>query len=721
MFVSFISTKEFFSVINRKIVENYKMNLFDIALDPFEFKIGFWENPQIKQKDNDIYYSYCAAANLNWYRFFNCANISNGLALITSIYTKDVFIKYGQDAYLNFLYTSYLLSFVFLSRIKIFPHKNREENYNWFVQTFFHFYEFVFSQTGKKIDKDELAKIKKDIINETEILFPLFATYQKLNNMFANPETTDKDLYSRIFYDELKGDQKNIINDFIENYEKYTTQVTYSSVETKIMQFILPADILIRYMFLDMDMFLITENIISKIYDKKILDKYITSLRKDDDELENFLLYLTDYRHFKKNFFSGVQKYLITVLRKNDKWDDIDEDLDDLMSSIWDDISNIDSFKIPEKIKKESKIMEKILNFYITLIGGFRISRGDSFFMRLFRKPIIEGIAKNTDTFDQKNQVLYYYGALLYNYGKNVFYYKYASENVRAGKQRFFFPYKSNIKNIYSNICILKLFDENFIATVFQDINPKDIRIFIKNKNIIDIFKNMFGKKISWLAKDKKNEIWKKLYTPISNLLVNSKDFLKTIQKNLTDNDIYHLKENIYNLDFWLAQSIYTELSNIGLKEDYSDQVILWICANCRETCFGLMLFITFISQVEQTKDFKTHLIKKLYITDILNINIEKMNKEENNIKYKIIKILDNIYEQFSEILKNRVAIDDNKDFLKIWMESRLHFINDNKTNSNKPVEDDAIIKKISGEDVIWLRWFLKNITYYNKRFLIPK
>lgn len=39
MFISFISTKEFFSVINRKIVENYKLNIFDIAIDPFEFKI----------------------------------------------------------------------------------------------------------------------------------------------------------------------------------------------------------------------------------------------------------------------------------------------------------------------------------------------------------------------------------------------------------------------------------------------------------------------------------------------------------------------------------------------------------------------------------------------------------------------------------------------------------------------------------------------------------
>jgi len=122
--------------------------------------------------------------------------------------------------------------------------------------------------------------------------------------MFTNKDITDKDLYSWIFYDELKGDQKSIVNEFIENHEKYTTQANYSSVETKVMQFILPADILIRYMFLDMDMFLVTENIISKIYDRKTIDRYIASLRKDNHELESFLLYITDYRHFKKSFFS---------------------------------------------------------------------------------------------------------------------------------------------------------------------------------------------------------------------------------------------------------------------------------------------------------------------------------------------------------------------------------------------------------------------------------
>jgi hypothetical protein len=35
--------------------------------------------------------------------------------------------------------------------------------------------------------------------------------------------------------------------------------------------------------------------------------------------------------------------------------------------------------------------------------------------------------------------------------------------------------------------------------------------------------------------------------------------------------------------------------------------------------------------------------------------------------------------------------------------------------------QEDEIMKKCDGEDFVWFAWFLKNITYYNKRFLIPK
>jgi hypothetical protein len=39
-----------------------------------------------------------------------------------------------------------------------------------------------------------------------------------------------------------------------------------------------------------------------------------------------------------------------------------------MMSDIGDDPENMKDLKIPERIKKESKIMEKILNFYITFV-----------------------------------------------------------------------------------------------------------------------------------------------------------------------------------------------------------------------------------------------------------------------------------------------------------------------------------------------------------------
>ena len=204
MFISFISTKEFFSVINRKIVENYKLNLFDVTLDPFEFKIGFGENPSIKPKDIDTYYSYCSTANLNGYRFFSPANIANNLSLVVALYVKDIFRSYPPDYYLNFLYTVFLLSFVFLSRIKIFPYDDREKNYNRFVETMFAFYEFVFQQTGKKIDPRIIKSLKKELLNQIELFFLLFAVYQKFNGIFVHDQVTDKDFYSWLFYDELK-------------------------------------------------------------------------------------------------------------------------------------------------------------------------------------------------------------------------------------------------------------------------------------------------------------------------------------------------------------------------------------------------------------------------------------------------------------------------------------------------------------------------------------
>ena len=44
-----------------------------------------------------------------------------------------------------------------------------------------------------------------------------------------------------------------------------------------------------------------------------------------------------------------------------------------------------------------------------------------------------------------------------------------------------------------------------------------------------------------------------------------------------------------------------------------------------------------------------------------------------------------------------------------------------NIENKKAVASDEELIKKITGEDIIRFKGFLKNITYYNKRFLIPK
>ncbi len=708
MFISFISTKEFFSVINRKIVENYKLNLFDVTIDPFEFKIGFGENQSIKPKDIDTYYSYCATANLNGYRFFSPANIANNLALVTALYVKDIFRAYPPEYYLNFLYTVFLLSFVFLARIKIFPHKDREKNYNRFVETMFSFYEFVFQQTGKKIDPVIIKKLKKELLNQIELFFLLFAVYKDFNTIFVHPQVNDKDFYSRLFYDELKGDAKAVYADFVANHKEYTSKKTFSAVETKVMQSVLPADILLRYLFIDSDMFLITDTVISRLFDRKILDDFIKSFRKDDSQLEPFLLYITDYRNFKKRFFWGVQKYMMTVFIDDDSKGVAKEDLDDLMSSIGEDVENTESFKIPERIKKESKMMEKILNFYITLIGWSWVSRGDTFFLRLFRKPIIQEMSKLDDQLDEKNYTLLYYGGLLYQYGKNVFFYKHTAENVRAGKQKFFLPQKTDIKNIYSNVSLLKSFDETFLATILQDINPKDIRLYIKSKKIIELFKWLIGQEISGMIQHPDKQFIETVYQDIADNL-SHKEFLKILKKELTEQDIYHIKENIYNLDFWISKKFFRAMTDyaIILKKEYSDSAILGIFSTIRDTFFGLLIYLTYMKDETDKKDgaIDIQLLIWLYVKDILNI--------DEYHQQKISDIITSLQADFNEIIRYRIEIDDNKDYLKIGYDNRIFF------SGSKSLEETK--KKIISEDILRFKWFLKNITYYNKRFLMPQ
>jgi len=705
MFISFISAKEFFSIINRKIIENYKLNLFDIAIDPFEFKIGFGENKGINKKDVDLYYWYCGTANMNGYRFMNPSNIWNTLTMATGLFVYEIFEKYPDEYFINFMFSVYLLNFVFLARIKVFPDVNEADSFNRFIEVFFDFYETIFEQSGIKFDPRNINAIKKSIIAESDVFFVLYRHYQKFNWLYYNDTWygTDEDFYRWIFHDELKNvGISDLIKNFIAKKDDFVYKPKFSLVDKKILQYILPADILLKYILIDMDINLVFSCVVSKVFDKDILHKKVKWFRTWNGNLNELYLYLTDYKNFKKWFFDWIQKYIITVFREDDKnWHSIDDEIDDMMSDIGSDPENLKDLKVPERIKKESRIMEKFLNFYLTLIWGFWIARWDSLNLLLCKKDFVNQILDSNDWWDNKANTIHYYGSLLYNYGKNVFYYKNISENVRAGKQKFFLPYKNTNKDVYSNMHIVRLFDENFVSTLLQRINDKDIKLYINNKKLLDIFKKIFGKEISALAKKDNHELVNILYWSQFNWILSDKIKTNIFLKNLDVNDIYHIKDNMYSLDFWIYEEVLAWLKEIWLKEDYSDTNIFGIISSMMDTLPGFLLYTAYLKM--NKKATKYEILYDIYCIDVLNISKDYCKSLKKMIKW--------IEDKFMDLLNLWIELDDNEAFFQIALNNWKEFI---KWRTD-------IYKSVSGEDVLWFKWFLKNITYYNKRYLIPK
>lgn len=317
MFVSFINAKQFFSVVNRKIVENYKLNLFDVSLDPFEVKIGFGETPTIKVKDVDFYYGYAASANFNGYRFFSPSTIATGISLIASMYTKDAFAGKSQQLFLYFLFTIYLLTFLFQARLKVFPYVDDDKaNYYWFIELFFNFYKVVLDQAGIELSSTEMEAVKQKLLQHIHVFFMLYHVYQSVGMCIQPYGVSEKEFYGWLFYDELKkGDFQPLVQDFVENALYYTRRSDFSTTERKVMHLVLPADILLRYLLDTEDVMTVSDIFASSIYNKEKVDEFLTSFLHGSARLGEFLMYVTDYTNYKKNYFSALKKYIVRTVK----------------------------------------------------------------------------------------------------------------------------------------------------------------------------------------------------------------------------------------------------------------------------------------------------------------------------------------------------------------------------------------------------------------------
>lgn len=702
IFVSFVSSKEFFSVVHRKIVENYKLNMFDITMDPFEFKIWFGNNPSVQVKDIDAYYAYSAVANFNGYRLYNPSNMGHAMTLLMSTYFYPHFEKYDPKYFSFFLYTLYMLTFVFVSRVKVFDSEDKQSSFNRFVKLLCEFYEFILDQAKIPHNEKILAQIKKDIILQTNCMYTLIAFYRSCNKLLIATGGTEKDFYQRLFHDEIKeGKWKSACSDFVTGYHKYIHDTNCKDSKI-ILQLILPADILLKYIFADIDACAVSKVILKNAYDQKKIDKILQDIRDDEQKIYTLIEYITDYTLWKKSFFFWVKKFMTHTLNQNATHHE-KEELDEFMSEIGD-IDNIDMAKIPEKVKKESKIMEKIINFYVTYTGASQAARGDNMRLRFQKKWLLHDILANKNLKTDKKYSLPQYWSMLYAYSKNAFYYKYAADNIRAGKEKFYLPFSSTLKKAQSNIYIIRLLHENIVSTLFQDWNTKDMRLYIKQKDILDAFKKLRGKQISQYIKNKDKELIAKVYQPLAQNLENT-DIVDIAQKNIDQTSLFHLRENLYTVDFWIYTEVITQLNiECDLQTNYTDMNMLGIYACIKENLFGLLLYL-YALQTNSTDTSKIDAIIDIYITDILHIHEDYSVKIWHIIKRLLIK--------YNELLSKRIALDDNQKVLNIAIENRNIFSRDKTAWNIKNI--------VIGEDIMRLRWFVKTVTYYNKRYIMPK
>lgn len=702
MFVGFISAKEFFSIINRKIIENHKLNLFDVNLDPIEFKMGFWENPNSdKQKDLENYFAYAVAANLNGTLFFSPANLANGVSLLATLYFKQAMTSFPEYYFVQLIYTVFLLSFTFVSRVKVFPSEHDQENYNWFVEVFFDFYKITFEQLQTKISDSDFFAVKKAVLQETAFCFLLFHFYKKLNSLLAE-KSSDTDYLDWLLW---KTKQTNLIKAFKENYATTKYLPHSSPLEQSILNMVRPADILIKYLFGDANPIIAVETIVARIFDKTELDPLVQSFLTSDEQLPQLFEYLLEYKKYKYWFFAGVQNYIIKLLRFEGK-EDILEDIDEMLSAIdnGDDISNFD---VPERIKRESKVTERLLNFYVTLLGGFTTARGDSFYLRLLKPEILDFFTKNSLNSLLGSEVqLEYFGGVLYQYAKNLYYYSYINENIRAGKNKFTMPLKGDTSKVTTNFSVIKLYTEGMIASFFQDLNPKDTKLTIKNTQILELFKTQFGEQISEMVKLTSNEFLEAFYAPILSQVKDSKAFVSVLSSSLQENDLVNLKDTLYKLDFWISFSFFKKLEALKLWKQYDDALLLALFGNIRETFFGLALLFVYLEQDKKSLSHeKNEILLMIYVRDILGIKSKKADQ--------VFKVMLETIKEVMPILKLWIPLDDNKSFFAL--------IAKNWDSFSAEKSEEQLLASFSGEDLVWFRGLLKNIAYYNKRFVIPR
>lgn len=696
MFISFIAAREFFSIIHKRMTENYKLNMFDTGINVFDIKIWLGnEEKRITPKTIDTYYWYLAAANFNGYKFYNIANTANSLVFAIALILEEHFNQDEDQLFIDCLYSFYLISFIFASRIKVFPQLSKEWDFNWFVDLFFSFFELVTVQLNHKTSAKQFRELKIRLLKELDIFFLMFNYYRRLNKYFES-QSEESSFEKRLFGDSSSSLQKL----FLASYSQTKFKTSLSQPEEAIFFDIAPADIQIKYFFANNDPHDLVSTIVNQMYDKKIVKKHLTNSTKDDTTVERLLDYLMDPQIFKKWYFDGIRDFIdITYQKKVD--DEQEEELEEFHETLSEiktssSSASFNDLKIPQRIKKESMIMEQLLNFYITYTGWFTIDKADTFYLRFFKSGLIEQI--EALKLNEKNSIsdANFYSRLQFFYSRNTYFYSYTHKAIRKGKEKFYISLGQKIPQIPISPFLKKSYFQEAVIVLFSDINPQVGKLHLKTPSILKWFQAKFGKDISTMIKKPKDQFVSDFFAPFW-LNVD----ISRLPKFITDDDLTRLKDSMYSIDWRIMRNFMSRFPLQKYQNRYSDTVILQILAEIKELLPGFMLsYHYFITQNKKEKKLSEfYLLSSTFLWEIIRIEPELIPELQT--------IIMSLIDEFGPAFDVLCGIDDNKDFLDLLRKNWQNF------SKKKNFE-------FSMEDLLWLRWTRKHITYYNKRYLIP-
>lgn len=206
---------------------------------------------------------------------------------------------------------------------------------------------------------------------------------------------------------------------------------------------------------------------------------------------------------------------------------------------------------------------------------------------------------------------------------------------------------------------ILKLFDESFVNILLQDINKKQVKIYVSNKEMLTTFKNIVGDRLTQIFQEGNQGVIDGIYAPFSHNLSDFTEILQIFYNFFTVADIGFLKENLYTVDLWMRRDAFQRCNDhyLKLSSIYSDMSIFGISALMRETLFGMLLLLVYAKK--QHADSDPHILrmlKKVYIIDVLQMTEE--------IALSMSEMIDSLIIKYEPLLTNWVHLDDNEEYL---------------------------------------------------------